>query len=346
MSESNGTELRIGPDAHIDPAPIDNSPPPEVDPQGEVRLSIAEKYEQRRLEEIEAQREQMGLPPTEAEPPETDAILPHASEPERVEPTTIVQSEAPAPVPIQPTQPQLHPVQTPDGRTFYCTIEQIAQLAGIGAASAVAQPQAPPQPASQPQPTHQPSFDTERARTIANRLSFGDPEEQARALTEFAQEIRPQAVDPVQMRQQIKQELTAEMQVERDLHQIGTEFASVFNNRYATVAAAAAVNDLRANPYWASRSPLEVYREACTTVARDFNLGSPQSQPGLQQTPAALQAAPVQSQTARIERKRAAPSIPVATDRRVAMADDAPREPTPSEVVDQIRKSRHQPSLR
>ena len=64
---SDTTELKIGPDAHIEPAPVDNSPPPEVDPQGEARLSIAEKYEQRRLSEIEAQREQLGLPPTETE---------------------------------------------------------------------------------------------------------------------------------------------------------------------------------------------------------------------------------------------------------------------------------------
>ena len=347
---SDGTELRIGPDAHIDPAPVDNTPPPEVDPQGEVRLSIAEKYEQRRLKyeqrrlgEIEAQREQMGLPATEPESV-AESGVPSAPEPEPVEPS-IVQPEAPAPAPIpQPPTPQLHPVQTPDGRTFWCTIEQIAQLAGLGA-GVMAQPAPQPQSAPQPQPTHQASFDTERARTIANRLSFGDPEEQARALTEFAQEVRGPAFDPAQLRQQIKQELTAEMQVERDLNQIGQEYAPIFNNRYATVAAAAAVNDLRANPYWANRPPLEVYREACKNVARDFNLVPQQLQPGPQTNSAAPQAAPATA-PARLERKRAAPSIPVATDRRVAMADDAPSEPTPSEVVDQIRKSRHQPSLR
>jgi len=345
MSGSDGTELRLGIDAHIDgaPPPVDNSPPPEVDPQGEVRLSIAEKYEQRRLVEIEAQREQLGLPPSPAEPEVSDAPSQTADaseQPEQVEPTPIVQIEAPAPAP-QPQTPQLHPVQTPDGRVFWCTIEQVAQLAGVGA-GALATPQ--PQPAPLPQPTHQPSFDTERARTIANRLSFGDPEEQARALTEFAQEIRPAQLDANQLRQQIKQELTAEMQVERDLAQIGSEFRHVFDNRYATVAAAAVVNDLRADPRWASRSQIDLYREACGRVASDFKLAPQQSQPGNQ--PAAPQAAPSALAPARLERKRAAPSIPVATDRRVAMAEDVPREPTPSEVVDQIRRARHQPSLR
>lgn len=337
MSESNGTELRIGPDAHIDPAPVDNSPPPEVDPQGEIRLSIAEKFEQRRLEEIEAQREQLGLPPTEEEPAEPVQVAEPIVEAAPADPVVQQPSQ-------QPAQPQLHPVQTPDGRVFYCTIEQIAQLAGLGAATAVSQPQPASQSVPQPQPTHQPSFDTERARTIANRLSFGDPEEQARALTEFAQEIRGPAVDTGQLRQQIKQEVTAEWRLEQDLNTLGNEFAPIFNNRYATVAAAAMVNDLRANPYWANRSPLEVYREACRNVTRDFNLGSQQSQPGLQ-TPAAPQAAPA-SASARIERKRAAPSIPVAADRRVAMADDEQRAPTNAEVVDQIRKARGQPSLR
>lgn len=342
VSGSNDTtELRIGPDAHIDPAPVDNTPPPEVDPQGEVRLSIAEKYEQRRIAEVEAQREQMGMPPVEDASPISESGD-SAPDPEQAEQPTVVRPEAPVPAPT-PQQPQLHPVQTPDGRTFWCTIEQVAQLAGLGAGAMSAPPQPAPAPQSQPV-QHAPSFDTEKARAIANRLSFGDPEEQARALVEYAQEIRPTQVDPAQMRQQIKQELSAEMQVERDLMQLGTEFAPVFNNRYATVAAAAMVNDLRANPYWANRSPLDVYREACSNVARDFNLVPQQPQPG-QQSPVALQAAPVSS-TARIERKRAAPSIPVATDRRVAMADDTPREPTPSEVVEQIRKSRFQPSLR
>jgi hypothetical protein len=192
---------------------------------------------------------------------------------------------------------------------------------------------------------HQPVFDTERARTIANRLSFGDPEDQAKALTEFAQEIRPQAIDPVRLRHEIKQELSAEMQVERDLHQIGVEYAPVFNNRYATVAAAAMVNDLRASPYWANRPSIDLYREACRHVATDFHLVPQQPQPGNQQTPAAPQAATM-SAPARLERKRAAPSIPVATDRRVVMADDEPRAPTASEIVDQMRKSRGLPSLR
>jgi hypothetical protein len=345
---SDTTELHLGIDAHVNDAP-DNTPPPEVDPQGEVRLSIAEKYEARRLEEIETQREQLGLPPTEPEPTEIPEIVPSGDDPQ------VVAAEAdgaPAIAPVAtpaapvPQQPQLFPVRAPDGAVHYCTVEQIAQLASVGMGAVLHPPQQAPQPAPAPQPTHQPSFDSERAKTIANRLAYGDADDQAKAISELVEAARGPVVNPDQIRQSVKQEVTAEMRLESDLNILGQEFAPIFSNRYATVAAAAAVNDLRANPYWQSRSNLDLYREACRTVLQGFGSGQPQSQPGNQQQPAALQAVPPVTRQARLESKRAAPSIPVATDRRVAMADDTPRPPTGSEVVDQLRKARGQPSLR
>src|SRR5579871_333754 len=78
MSETiyrtDSDELRID-----GPQPEAPEAPKEHDPQSEARMSIAEKYEQRRLEEIKDQREQMGLPRDEPVEEVPEEVAPPAS---------------------------------------------------------------------------------------------------------------------------------------------------------------------------------------------------------------------------------------------------------------------------
>jgi hypothetical protein len=197
-----------------------------------------------------------------------------------------------------------------------------------------------------PQATHKPSFDGERAKAIAQRLSFGTTDEQAAALVEFAELVRPEVpqIDVQALRRDIKQEVRQENRLEQNLAIIGQEYPEVFNDPVLSQVAALQLSEMRRNPYFASqKSDLDQYREACNNVRSRFQNAAPQQpQPGSQVTPPALQAAP---SAQRLERKRAAPSIPGGADHRLVMADATPREPTTAEVIAQIRKSRGQPSV-
>jgi len=304
--------------------------PPEYDPQADRRAEIAEAYEKRREAEIIAQREQMGLPAEEAtEPPVEDA------------PEQAARDDAPLyPVvpPTPPAAPQLFPMPLPDGRVTYVTAEQAAYLAQVGAAT-LSRPVPPPSPPQvyQPAPTPRPSFDGERAKEIAQRLSFGTTDEQAQALQDYAQAIQP-AVDVQALRREIKQELRSETLLEQNLAHIGQEFPEIFNDRVLTQVAALQLHELRGNPYNAQRPDLDLYREACTHVRSRFNTASASAQSA--QTPTRGDSRSLSAD--RLERKRNAPSIPGGADHRMTMQEAAPREPTASQIIAQMRTARGQ----
>ena len=166
----------------------ETEPLPQVDPQGERRAEIAEAYERRREAEIAEQWKQSGLPAEDApEPPRREAEVEGEAEDEAPERTAQPDVRYPEVPPTPPAAPQLFPMPLPDGRVTFVTAEQAAQLAQIGAAT-LSQPQAPRVPPQQPvytapqQQYRQPSIDTERAKLIAQRISYGDINEQALAI--------------------------------------------------------------------------------------------------------------------------------------------------------------------
>jgi hypothetical protein len=302
---------------------------PEVDPQADRRAEIAEAYERRREAEIQAQWEQAGLPADEApEPPRREPD----EEGERTE--TVTHRDDPRYPSVPPNAPpvQLIPMPLPNGGITHVTPEQAAYLAQLGMAT-LSQPQRPPQApqqAYQPQPVYQqPRLDSERAKAIAQRISFGTTDEQAEALVEYAQLVQPD-------KEGLKRELRAEQMLEQNLQIIGQEYPEIFNDPVLTQVAALQLHNLRGHPAATQMSELDQYRAACSHVRSRFNPAPQQSTA----TPARGESRGLAGD--RLERKRSAPSLPRGTDSRMVMQDREPSVPTASEVIAQIRRSRGQ----
>jgi hypothetical protein len=174
-------------------------------------------------------------------------------------------------------------------------------------------------------------LDRERAALLAQRLSFGTTEEQADALQEFAEVVRP---DVDRIKAEVRAEERAQQVLEQNLQIIGREYPEVFNDPVLTQVAALQLHNLRGHPAAGQMTELDQYRFACSQVRSRFNPVPQQSAPTSQsgREPSA----------SRLERKRNAPSIPGGADHRMTMQEAAPREPTTSEVVAQIRKARGQ----
>jgi len=338
---------------------------PGSDPQADIRARIAEKYEHARLDEMREQHEAHGLPApqvdlgdepqepvaTHTEDPVEESSLPSTSM-EVAAQGELTPSEPSPPTPTaapQPVQPQYIPMMLPDGRQTYVTPEQYNQLAAHGMA-ALARSQSPAQ-AQQPQPhtppaPQAPTLDGDRAGSIAQRLSFGTVDEQKQALMDLADSLRPQErVDVEAIRRQAAADALQHMRLEQNLNAIGREYPEIFQDQVLSQLTALQLDALRRNsPQFQYLSDLDQYREACNLVRqRIMPAAAPQPQPTVQQRQPAPQAAPtVASRQATLERKRAAPSIPTAADRRMAADDDSSptRAPTPAEIIASMQKSR------
>ena len=306
----------------------ETEPPPEVDPQAERRAEIAEAYEKRREQEIATQREQVGLPPEEP-------VVDEGGAEGAGEATAQPDVRYPPVPPTPPAAPQLFPMPLPDGRVTYVTAEQAAQLAQIGAAT-LSQPQAPRPPQQQPaytapqQQYRPPQLDEERSKLIAQRISYGTLDEQAQAIREIAAAAQPQYD-----KESIKRELRQEQTLETNLAIIGHEYPQIFNDPVLTQVAALQLHNLRGHPAATQMSELDQYRFACNQVRSRFTSAPQQS------------ASPAQPESRslspdRLERKRNAPSIPGGADQRMTMQEAAPREPTTTEIINQMRKARGQ----
>ena len=314
----------------------ETEPLPQVDPQGERRAEIAEAYERRREAEIAEQWKQSGLPAEDApEPPRREAEVEGEAEDAAPERTAQPDVRYPKVPPTPPAAPQLFPMPLPDGRVTFVTAEQAAQLAQIGAAT-LSQPQAPRVPPQQPvytapqQQYRQPSIDTERAKLIAQRISYGDINEQAQAIQELAAAAQPQYD-----KESIKRELRQEQTLETNLAIIGHEYPEIFNDPILTQVAALQLSNLRGHPAATQMSELDQYKYACNQVRSRFSHAPQQSVPPAQPESRSLS-------PNRLERKRNAPSIPGGADHRLTMQEATPREPTTSEIINQIRKARGQ----
>lgn len=325
--------------------------PKELDPQSARRMEIAERMEARRMQEIADGPQGILLEPDP--PPEPQHAEPDPSEsaspPIEPAPRQVERDPVAVPVvaaPVAPPQPQLFPLQLPNGQITYVTPEQMAYLAQRGAMADMQPPAAPVAPEPPPKPaTHAAVFDGEKARDVVRRIAYGGEDDGALALQEFIQSAIPQ-YDVDAIRQQTKDELRAEQQLERNLNALGQEFPDIFGDQIRTFAAVAELDRIRRDPLAQQFPDIELQREACARVRRSLGSAAPQPQPMEPVSTPVLQAAPaVAASAARLERKRGAPSMPTAADRRMGMTDDAPRAPTPREVINQMRVKRGQPPL-
>lgn len=361
----SGTEIEVPTGMHIEQtgpeaAPAAAETEPKRSPREEMMLRIAENAEKQRHQELAyAETQAREARSRAAEVDETTAAELAAEEEERateaarqaLEQQQPIQ-EAPQVSPAAPAQPKLRTIDW-QGQQFQVTDAQYEQLArdGILARQVVARaPQQqqiqPPAPASEP-PKPQPLLTEEEARQFAKKMQYGDEAETAQTIRELAETIaqrQPRApqIDPQQVISAAVQQAEQQRVLNRNLEIIGTEYPDIFSNNTLTQLAVLKLGEVRARNQAlnVAQPDLDAYREACSMVRTALG-GQPQPQPGAQ-VPTAPQAA---SQPSRLDRKRAAPSVPQAADRRPGAAVTQ-RYPSYSEVVDSYRKARGQSPMR
>lgn len=211
-------------------------------------------------------------------------------------------------------------------------------------------------------------------RALAKALQFGDEEEAEQALRKLVDEIKegratgttPAGLDEEKVTELVESRLArreAASAYQRDLETVGTEFPTIFNDPDLTYLAAQNVHRIRAqelikagypdehvNAALASadgqkrimqvhaqevakgnvRPNVEIFREACTTVSKKFGGQTP--------TP------PAPSRDKRVEEKRNLNQPPAARSARASMGQEAPKAPTRSDIVLDMRKARGQPA--
>jgi len=341
--------------------------------QREAELAQAEVYDR------EAREAGLNAP----EDQETSAPPAAIAEPRR-EVGETVQSPAPArqeerasdpaAPPSQPAQPQLIPIDLGGGVPVYVTQEQIIHLARMGAIANQTlhdyqqQQQRPALPgvqAPQPQPVRQsePVVDEGRVRQVVRKMQFGTEDDGTVELTGFARDLvravqpasPPQVIDTQAIVRQATIEALARMQLQRDLETINAEFPDIVSNPQLTRLAAINVDDVRREMAALGRqvSDLEIYREAGHRVRDALGKPRPGTQTEQQQQaaplhpPAQAAAVRVSPDRARIdERKRAAPRQTGQVIDQRNVAPPAPPVKTGSDIVEEFRKARFQPSMR
>lgn len=244
-----------------------------------------------------------------------------------------------------------------DGREWEVTDAQYEELARMGMLANAAlhqyQYQQPQQQQYQPPPQQQsaPSLvDPELVRATVRKIQYGGEDDGADALTQLVSHVVsrvPQApqVDQNAIIQQAAAVAQQQAQFARDQEQIRREYGdTIFNDPQRTMLARLNVDAIRQRNAVAgiNRPDIEVFREAGNLVLDALNL----PRPNIDETKPAPQAAPVASARSDvIERKRAAPRQTTTQIDRRAPAPAAPRAPTNSEIVDQMRKARGQVSM-
>lgn len=365
-------------------APRTDSPDDPATPQNNPRADMMASIFAKRNAQIEAEMNRVVDEPQPIEQPREPSA-------QTQEPPV----QAQEPVQVQPVQAQHQPAQ-PQGHALPETIavniggtvmnigrDELMRLAQTGlqatqvyneatqlresaqrliGAGQQAPQQAQPAPRAQQAPqAATPVFDEARAREISQRLNYGSPDEQAKALSDLGTTIQnavaqqlasaqPQ-VNPNDLVQNVSRQVMATVQNQRNLETIASEFSDVFNDAELSYAAGYRANmvsqaDARMGR---TRPQIDVYREVLTDIRNRYI--APRSnqpvQPSAGQAPAntnpPVQAAtPVAQQMSdRIERKRTAPQPPVAANVR-SKGESEKRYPSNSEIVSQMRKSRGQ----
>jgi hypothetical protein len=349
----SGTNLELPETMHIEgetPDEEHSSGERQESPRDKIMRGIAERAEQERQKEMaqgavyDAEAKAAGLVfPTDEEP-----------EPEVHEPEP-AQTEAR----VLPTPPALAPAPDPtirmvpfEGREYPVTDEQYQQLARLGMVTNLAlhqnqQPQYTP-PAEQPK-TPQFTPDAQAIRDAVRQIQFGDQDAAAEALQNLIVDVVARSsvtqpyVDPEAIVQRAATVAREQAQLATDSQVIRQEYSDIFEHPQRTMLAKMNVDAIRHRNTVTGKqqSDLDIYREAGNAVRDAMNLSRPGSE-----NPQPSQAAPtVQSRQDVIERKRAAPRATQMVDRR-APAPETPRPPSGSDIVEQMRRSRGQLSMR
>lgn len=268
------------------------------------------------------------------------------------------QAEPPVPPGIQ-----TFPVDI-DGQQIHVTQDQLVHLARMGAIANQAMYQYQTQQHQPPQQAQAPVVQ-ERARAdvgddlldaAVQNLQYGDKDGAKAALRELIRNVQlPQAqqLDLVAIGNYAAQKARHEARLEHETQIIRQEYADVMNDRYLAGMAAARVAEIRQQNVALGRtqSDLDVYREAGNFVLEKF--GKPRPGQQVEQSGETGITAPqapnlvVRRSVSEIEgRKRAAPrAVSQVIDRR-STAPQAPKAPSPSDVVDMMRKARGQTSMK
>lgn len=359
----SGTQIDVPDTMHF--ADQDRSANQEVDesrfignPRERMLAEIAARREEQRQAELDhaetLAREAAGVEPdAPVEPaPAEEPAAPSEEVSASSEPAVAPPAAVSAPQPV--AAPQVLTVTLPGGHQFQVTPEQYQHLAAQGALANLAiqqHRQAPPAPLAAPAPPAGPLIEPEKLSAIAQRISYGTPEEQTAALAEYGEQIanrvRQQPVDANQISQQAAQQAwaytQAQLQLQNDLNAIGQEFPVIFNGRALSAGAAAELNEIRQRDalLGVNRPAIEQYREACNRVMSQLpaTMTQPQSAGGQGENPPALQAA---NQSQRLERKRAAPRNPVPVSRVASLGEASSQGPSGSQIVAAMRQQRHQ----
>lgn len=358
----SGTELQIPDTGLMEDGPTREEREKPENPRDRIMRDIAAHYEEKTRGDEIAYGEQLLQDARDRAPPEEEEPVARegaegvdlsaresaaASQPV-ADATPEASSLAPEPQPAH-VQPQLYAVNV-QGQQLWVTEAQRDHLASIGAVANMAmhqqqqqRPEAPPQaPPTREAPA--PRLDRERAQQFVQRLTYGSPDDGAAALLELAETLQApaqQQIDPQQLIQAASQHAYQQIRLENDLQTIGREFPEVFNDQTRAITAAVHLSQIRQRDAATgqNRLPIDQYREAASLVRNAF---APQPQPGANGTSPALQAAPDPS---RLERKRAAPRNPVGVSRAANLGEPERAYPTNSQIVDQLRRARHQPPL-
>lgn len=303
--------------------------------------------------EEEEEQTQAPAQATPRQPPAQRRVAPEVRQP-------APEVQAPAPQPPAPQQPQFRTVEL-DGQHWQVTDDQFVQLARMGMLANVAlhQYQTMPQPEPQqqaPPPPPPPAVDPDQVRRVVREIQYGGEDAAAEALLVYTQGLMARVPAPVAapqidtnaIIQRAVQQTRAEAALERDRQVIQQEYADIFAHPMRTAMARSTVEAIRARNIATGRnqSDLDIYREAGNMV-RDA-MGVPLRPGNGDESQPAPQAAslPVQPRQDVIERKRAAPRQTTRVDQRATVPNDTLRAPTPSEIVDQMRRSRGQASMR
>jgi hypothetical protein len=251
-----------------------------------------------------------------------------------------------------------------DGQIIHVTQEQMAHLARMGAIANQALYQYNQQPREQAPAQHreveQPrpaTVDDGRINETVRAIQYGDPETAATALKGLISDVvrtvpAAPTFDPNAIVNTAVQESMRRQQLAHDTTVVQQEYADVLSDPIRADAAARQVAMIRQQNIALGRqvSDLEVYREAGNRVRQAFGGHQPtQGQAPAQAGTPAPQAPNliVRRSVADIEgRKRAAPQRTAAVIDRRSAAPEVPRPPSGSDIVEQMRKQRHQSSMR
>jgi hypothetical protein len=237
----------------------------------------------------------------------------------------------------------------PNGQMFHVTDDQFHALAQRGVLATAAVQQQPQQPPAYQPPVEapRPTLSRERAAEIAQRLTYGAPEDAVAAIQDLVASVAPATPDLARIEEgaamRAVQAVNEQQRLNNDLSAIGQEFPMLFSSRALAIGAAAELQEIRQRDFalGVNRPAIEQYREACEAVQQQLPAQLRSNGSGPANLNPTLQAA---DQPDRLERKRAVPRNPVGVQRAASLGEPEPRV-TGSDIVAKMRAQRHQPSM-